>query len=1213
MRAKRELRLFLSVAAIVLLLAFIFFSYAQQQDTVKSSVPALTEVAKKFLPKAGEQPKKVPDLPGVEKRFLPREQEGQKEIPSLSGVERKFLPRGRPFPLEVAQLPEVGWPEVREFKDFKGGLDLSTYKTKVPLDRAIVLENALWNEDKEMYKRPGYDTLKTTPEVFNFIYKYYQQDGDKYLMGGSDTALYFWEADSSAWTYLIGTEGTSGRWDGTTFEDMFVGTHEGIMPVVWDGGGFISMGVSADSFQVIGIQLWSGDSTGSVCSIVDSIKLKFDATLTGWIANEWEMYILGYWAYYYTGPPGNGTDTVFTKSIIRGNTDSDITIYSFYNTNHVLSNSGGSYYAKIYSWFGIDSVWREGKADLVERCQFTAGAPKNHGTKITDASFSWDSTFSYHDYIFEVVSGEGEGKKCFLRNHQRDLDCDDGGWDSEAFVVPAYHHGCFDTSTYYRIYLPTFTGRGAKYVENFDEGLWIGWTGIGGEQNKNEMIYSEPSDLGNWPPENQIYLPEDGDYITGMKSLSDARHVDVPSHLLMATKNASSYKIIPTPTAGLYDSWYISTRVGCVSNSAMSVGEGLVLFPDQSGVWAWDQRSKPQSISLLIDPIFEDLALANLEDMSAIYNPQDRHYYLSSPELFDEAYPGGEFICVFEMDSAQSKDGFYVHHFDSEGNEVGDDLWQFYYTAGDYLDIATKADGEYAIMYKRSSGGTGYKVFMAFFDEDGAQIGDTLRIDDGGEDTGYAKNADHKFAMNGAGQIIACWTDTEGAYDDVRCQCVGFDEGLVGSNFNVNSDHASNIDDYVSWGVGINEEGVAVMAWQDQRDVANVTEIYAQRFQYPDSLMGSNFRVNKCWTWSGTACVPCEDNPVCDGANCCENELKPVVAVGPRTFVIAWVSDAVGPHARCAGASCLYKRAYNLDGTAREDEYLLSDCTGGNIQEPSVSINSKGHYVIAYDKECGDGATYAIYMTAFDSSDGVHLSERQVSSADEGQQGPDVVINNNDIIVVVWYDGYHDASVEIAYRSYDWNGTFMSSDAILSSSAYCQYPEIDCFLSPPDTSLFTLAWNIDYHGWSKESFSASAYAYQHGLTDPVKVLFADPEETKVYNYGTQADDVNDAVILTYQSSYVSFVQNPSWDVVMSYATLEAFLDTGEVYVYWYKDYSELVHVDTISCGTDCREEIRLPSDVTGHNISMKIITGAEIDDFTLSGYWWEYLINRWRN
>ena len=133
------------------------------------------------------------------------------------------------------------------------------------------------------------------------------------------------------------------------------------------------------------------------------------------------------------------------------------------------------------------------------------------------------------------------------------------------------------------------------------------------------------------------------------------------------------------------------------------------------------------------------------------------------------------------------------------------------------------------------------------------------------------------------------------------------------------------------------------------------------------------------------------------------------------------------------------------------------------------------------------------------------------------------------------------------------------------------------------------------------------------MTDPVKVLFADPEETKVYNYGTQADDVNDAVILTYQSSYVSFVQNPSWDVVMSYATLEAFLDTGEVYVYWYKDYSELVHVDTISCGTDCREEIRLPSDVTGHNISMKIITGAEIDDFTLSGYWWEYLINRWRN
>ena len=78
---------------------------------------------------------------------------------------------------------------------------------------------------------------------------------------------------------------------------------------------------------------------------------------------------------------------------------------------------------------------------------------------------------------------------------------------------------------------------------------------------------------------------------------------------------------------------------------------------------------------------------------------------------------------------------------------------------------------------------------------------------------------------------------------------------------------------------------------------------------------------------------------------------------------------------------------------------------------------------------------------------------------------------------------------------------------------------------------------------------------------------------------------------------------------MSYATLEAFLDTGEVYVYWYKDYSELVFVDTITCGPNCRKEMQIPPEVEGHNISMKIITGSEIEDFTLSGFWWEYLIN----
>lgn len=1102
-----------------------------------------------------------------------------------------------------SDIGAVGTPQsvYRPYKldDFKGGLNLSSYKTKVAPNQAIVLENALWNEQGEMYKRPGYDTLKTTPEVFNFLYRYYQQDGDKYLMGGSDTALYFWQADSTTWTHLASTGGTSGRWDGTTYEDVFVGTHLGISPVFWDGDSIISVTVleSADSFWVE----WSDIVMDT--AYTDCYRFQSVFTLTSPPAAFEPNELVGFTFEWYKHV---GSSEVQRMLVLSNTTDE---IYATLPCSLDLVPDKAERWCWLRPWFNSTSV-DSGTSDSVTVCyddpNYCCFRPGDYAPSVRFWDSDLDTTKIERDwtYIFAATDSRGNVWRNYIGNHQAF-----GVTGGEPWVVMnGWMVACFNEETEYEIYRAKslLEDEGIKYTETFDKRLWFGWGGTGVDQDKNILIYSNLRQF-IFIPENEIYLtPGDGDYITGMISLSDARHVDVPTHVLMVSKNASSYKIIPTSTAGLYDSWHISTRVGCVSNSAMSVGEGLVLFPDQDGVWAWDQRSRPQCISLLIDPIFEGLALANLEDMSAIYNPQDRHYYLSGPEFFEETYPGGDFICVFEMDSAQSVDGYWIHEFDATGNETGDDVRKLgaaYTNAGGYLDIAGKGDKEYAVMLKQSSGATGFKVFLAFFDEDGAQIGDTLRIDDGGN-VGYAVNDDHKLDMNSAGQIIACWTDKSDGNNDIQCQVVDFDTGLVGGNFYANSDSATNSDDYVFWGVGINEEGVAVITWQDLRDnLEALAEIYAQRFQYPDSVMGDNFRVNDCWQWNDVTCIRC--CPPNDGpqGQCAWNENKPAVAVGPRTFVVAWYSS----YGHCTGATCLYKRAFNIDGTAREDEILVSDCAGGNIQEPSIEINSLGNYVIAYDKECGDGASYAIYMMAFDSTDDVRLSETQVSNALTGQQGPDVAINNDNVIVVVWYDGGA-GGVQITYRSYDWNGALMASDSTLSSSVYCQYPEIDCFLNPPDTSLYTLAWNIDYRGWSKETFSASAYAYQHGLTDPVKVLFADPENYYAYNYGTQADDVDDAVILTYQSPYFALSEHYPFRYRVKAATVESYLDTGTVYLDWYRDYSILAYQDSLMCGADCWQRKTLSADVKGKNVSVKLITGSRIDTFILSRIFWEYLI-----
>jgi len=156
----------------------------------------------------------------------------------------------------------------------------------------------------------------------------------------------------------------------------------------------------------------------------------------------------------------------------------------------------------------------------------------------------------------------------------------------------------------------------------------------------------------------------------------------------------------------------------------------------------------------------------------------------------------------------------------------------------------------------------------------------------------------------------------------------------------------------------------------------------------------------------------------------------------------------------------------------------------------------------------------------------------------------------------------------------------------------------------PTKNNKTLAWNYDFGGWSPQSFSASAYCYQHSIVDPpdtVKILFAGPAGG-VYNYGTQADDESVAVILTYQGPWFEFTEHPSFVTELEYLTLEASLDTGAIYVLSYRDYSQLISQDTIQCGGDCRYELTLPDELGGKSISIKIITGSEIDAFSLFGY-----------
>jgi len=1078
--------------------------------------------------------------------------------------------------------------KVKEFNDFRGGLDLVSAKTKVAPNSAIELENALWNPQGEMYKRPGYSEHSTPPEVLNFLYRYYQMDGDKWTMGGSDTALYFWHEDSSDWTHLIGTEGTEGRWDGTTFEDMFVGTHEGIVPVVWNGSTFVTMGTSLDSFQVLDYT-----NINEQCNGLCSTTIWLNSEQTGWDVNEWENYVFEFQVRQQPYSGAGSYDTLTKYGIVLSNTANTLRIrYHTYLGGYILTgwpNYDEKYYGKLFSWFGIDSVWREGRFD--EAVLDTAAT--GYFTKVRDSSFYWDSTLAYKDYIFEVTSGTGEGIKIYLDNYGYIQQLYTDGWDTSGFIISPYKADNFDTTTTYRIYAPAFIGKGSKFCETFDGSLWLGWTGIGEEQDKNIVVWSGTDDLGNWPSGNYIIIEsDDGDYITGMAKFP-GEYTDVPRQEMIVTKNNSLYKIVPSGTG--YDFWLIQSGVGCVSNSAISPAEGILLFPDQHGVWGYDKR-KPVSISQKIDPVFEAWDTENLEDVSAVYNPQDRHYYLSLPVEIDTVI-NGDFITTFYRDSSGT-DNQFVHLITTLGGEQNGDIEVTDDTASQYCDIASDTLGNYCVLVNKT-----LNLYLFRFDSLNARVGATIKINDV---SNKVPSGESHVDMNNNGRIVVVWEDFRndeifGVYD-IYGQCLRFDDGKVGANFAVNSNYDINENKAMQASVAINDDSICIFAWQDWDDPTGFqTCIFVAIDTFPITTVANDyFKPFGGWKNPNGVCELVQEGP--QGA-CANSWWFPDVDAGDTTFVIVCTDDPMESYGRYIVMN------YSLDtlngGITGQVEMNGSD-------HHSVSMNKKGRFVITWHhlKGLGDDEVYAIEYDI----GGVFVdSYFRVDNAASGisTMYPAVAINEEDQYCIVWWDERCDFADY--YRCYTWEGEAVSGEALLNDicdlpNTY-YYPEITAtnIWLEIDTTKYTLAWNIDHHGWSKESFSASAYCYQHSIFDEVKILFADPGDTFVYNYATQADDIEDPVILTYQTPYFNFGQYPSFDYEMRFATVEAFLDTGNIYLTWYKNYGDSIYYDSLICGSDCRQEMILPADsLWGWNISMKLRTGSDIDDFTLSRFWWEY-------
>jgi hypothetical protein len=1132
--------------------------------------PSLTPVGEKPKNISPETNLIVPTPPMVQEKPKNVPRENILEVPSLQKIQDRQV-NTPPFePLQVPQLNDVNLPSIVELNDFRGGLNLVSFPTHVGKNEAIELENALWNPQGELYKRPGYTICDPSIDGINFLYRYYKEQPDsngcyKYRIVGNDTALWYAKMDSCTFHYLTGTGGISGRWDGCTYKNKFVGTHEGIFAIVWDGDTLSYLiGMATDSIRSQPPNGLIPTNIGYRCPFTGvpsdtegcaSCTLVVTFNEQGWETNKW----IGYTAVYKTL-----SDPWGRRDFIVGNTSNVLYIRAGHSSGIILP---GAYFS-IYGWFGTDTVWREGTIDSVAPCYYYYDSDHDEDdalVRVFDSSFVWDSTFSYKDYVFEITGASNV--KVWLCDYWNFFCL----WDTRGFIVPAYTHHCFQKGDKYKIYKIGFY-KGSKFCESYDDHLWLAWTGLGEQQNKNILLWSNLNDIGSWDPENHIIIESpDGDFITGMKTFSGS-YVDVPRDELIVGQNNALYKVVPNASDLGYDIWTIATGVGVASNATMSTAEGKVmLFADQHGVFAYD-RQNVQPIGKKIDPIIKEQDKTLLEKASAIYDPETRTYYLS----YDPIDTLTTTLVVSWNDArATHSPGYHQYHIYCQrinclGHLLGNVI-QVDDSSTDYnreSAIGMDEDRNFIIVWRADPENTSpysCHVYGQRFYANGEKNGEQFQIS-------HTQGAMFPAVdMNSSGEFAVVWQDTVTDFAYVR---------FYDSNGQAKND-SSRVSDSLHWDanpyIELDDNGQSVITFGASYSSESGS---GARFQRYDDTVKVDTNIYIVTT----------------------GYIYPRIAgKSDGTFILTF--ESTDPHR-------VYFQRFNSDATPI-DTLILVPYDGLPDEEataPMPAMDEDGNFVISwYDSRNGDPLQADIYIQKFDNNadpidTNIRITPSPIVDISFGFNCPDMIYLEGGHVVPWCHNPMSGITV---------GGDYIGSPLLISDYGVCLEANDAQVEGRGGTCLtigdYSLAWSIDYGGWSKESFDAKAYCYQHSVFDSTKILFSDGEN--ICYYGESQTDNGDPVILTYQSPYFRFSQYPWQVALISYATIESY-GSGDLILEWYSDYGTLIATDTLTISGYDLQSLEQNGDIEGKNISLKITTSA--DDFKLSGYWLEYVIDKSR-
>ncbi|MEH2060844.1 MAG: cadherin-like domain-containing protein [Nostoc sp.] len=308
--------------------------------------------------------------------------------------------------------------------------------------------------------------------------------------------------------------------------------------------------------------------------------------------------------------------------------------------------------------------------------------------------------------------------------------------------------------------------------------------------------------------------------------------------------------------------------------------------------------------------------------------------------------------------------------------------------------VAIDTNGDFVISWQSfGQDGDKYGIYAQRYNSSGVAQGNEFKVNS----TTIGDQKNPTIAMDTGGDFVISWQSNLQDGDKYGIYAQRYNSAGVaqGSEFKVNTTTTSNQKNPT---IAMDTGGDFVISWQSNLQDGSGYGIYAQRYNSAGVAQGGEFKVNTTTS------------------NDQSNSTVAMDASGD--FVISWTSYGQDG----SYDDGIYAQRYNSSGVAQGGEFKVNTTTSSNQNNSTVAMDASGNFVISWQSLGQDNSDYGIYAQRYNSAGVAQGVEFKVNSTTiASQNNPIVSMDANGDFVISWtsygQDGDNDGIYAQRYNS----------------------------------------------------------------------------------------------------------------------------------------------------------------------------------------------------